>query len=84
MVSYVQFVPDTFPAGQGEPLNAIITGNSDERVLQQTETDGGLLNYFMCVLAAGLRNRVFAHIYTHFTKQVFWLRRRVFRTAFRL
>ncbi|KAI0081521.1 hypothetical protein K474DRAFT_1587534 [Panus rudis PR-1116 ss-1] len=40
-------VPGTFPAGLGEPLNAIITGNSDEDVLKDTETDGGLRNYFL-------------------------------------
>ena len=35
--------------GQGEPLNAIISGNSDSRVLQDAEVDGGLRNYFLCV-----------------------------------
>ena len=38
--------------GQGEPLNAIISGNSDARVLQDAEVDGGLRNYFLCVLQA--------------------------------
>ncbi|KAF8182326.1 hypothetical protein BJ912DRAFT_978603 [Pholiota molesta] len=44
--SMLTFVPNTFPEGQGEPLNAILSGNSDERVLQDTQTNGGLLNYF--------------------------------------
>lgn len=35
--------------GQGEPLNAIITGNSDPRVLVDAEIDGGLRNYFLYV-----------------------------------
>lgn len=35
--------------GQGEPINAIISGNSDARVLVQSEDQGGLLNYFLCV-----------------------------------
>jgi len=35
--------------GMGEPLNAIISGNSDPRVLVNAEVDGGLLNYFMFV-----------------------------------
>ena len=42
----------TFPPDQGEPLNAIISGNSDEAVLKNQETDGGLLNYFLCVCRA--------------------------------
>jgi len=33
-------------------LNAIISGNSDEAVLKNQETDGGLLNYFLCVRRA--------------------------------
>jgi len=35
--------------GMGEPLNAIISGNSDSRVLVNADVDGGLLNYFMFV-----------------------------------
>jgi len=35
--------------GMGEPLNAIVSGNSDPRVLVNAEVDGGLLNYFMFV-----------------------------------
>jgi hypothetical protein len=42
-------VPDTFPAGLGEPINVILTGNSDGDVLKDQETDGGLRNYFLCV-----------------------------------
>ncbi|KAF4577269.1 hypothetical protein EYR40_009363 [Pleurotus pulmonarius] len=40
-------IPVTFPEGLGEPLNIIISGNSDEQVLKETETDGGLLNFFL-------------------------------------
>lgn len=40
-------VPGTFPAGLGEPLNVIISGNSDADVLKDQETDGGLRNYFL-------------------------------------
>jgi len=40
-------IPVTFPMGQGEPLNAIISGNSDERVLVDVESNGGLRNYFL-------------------------------------
>lgn len=40
-------IPVTFPMGMGEPLNAIISGNSDSRVLANGEVDGGLLNYFL-------------------------------------
>lgn len=44
---FAQQVPGTFPAGLGEPLNAIILGSSDETVLVDQETDGGLRNYFL-------------------------------------
>ncbi|KAF9449127.1 hypothetical protein P691DRAFT_584933 [Macrolepiota fuliginosa MF-IS2] len=40
-------IPVTYPAGQGEPLNAIITGRSDARVLVDAEVNGGLRNYFL-------------------------------------
>ncbi|KAJ3550816.1 hypothetical protein NM688_g4993 [Phlebia brevispora] len=40
-------VPGTYPAGLGEPINCIITGNSDADVLKDQETDGGLQNYFL-------------------------------------
>lgn len=36
--------------GQGEPLNIIISGNSDSRVLVDSPSDGGLQNYFQCAL----------------------------------
>jgi hypothetical protein len=42
-------VPNTFPAGLGEPLNAIISANSDPDVLNDREDQGGLRNYFMFV-----------------------------------
>ena len=35
--------------GQGEPINGVISGNSDGRVLVEQEVDGGLLNYFLYV-----------------------------------
>jgi len=44
-----QIVPVTYPMGQGEPLNAIILGTSDERVLDDNENAGGLQNYFLYV-----------------------------------
>lgn len=40
----VQEAPGT--GGLGEPLNAIISGNSDKDVLVDQATDGGLRNYF--------------------------------------
>lgn len=45
----MQSVPGTFPAGLGEPINAIITVNSDPTVLVDQEIKGGLRNYFLCV-----------------------------------
>ncbi|KII90695.1 hypothetical protein PLICRDRAFT_174075 [Plicaturopsis crispa FD-325 SS-3] len=44
--SMLTTVPDTFPAGLHEPVNAIITANSDAAVLVDQTTDGGLRNYF--------------------------------------
>lgn len=41
--------PNTFPAGLGEPLNVIISANSDAEVLKDQEDDGGLRNYFLYV-----------------------------------
>jgi hypothetical protein len=42
----VQKVEDTWPSGLGEPLNRIISNESDPRVLQPTMLEGGLYNYF--------------------------------------
>ena len=42
----------TFPPGQGEPLNVIISGNSDARALVDEQTNGGLINYFLYVYEA--------------------------------
>ena len=48
-VLFGQIIPVTYPMGQGEPINAVISGHSDERVLKDQEREGGLRNYFMCV-----------------------------------
>ncbi|KAG9045439.1 hypothetical protein FS837_006320 [Tulasnella sp. UAMH 9824] len=41
-------IPETFPAGQGEPLNVIISGKSDPLILSSSSQDnGGLYNYFL-------------------------------------
>lgn len=39
-------VQGTDPPGLGEPLNVIISAYSDSQVLQNTMTNGGLINYF--------------------------------------
>ncbi|KAJ2934488.1 hypothetical protein H1R20_g2608, partial [Candolleomyces eurysporus] len=39
--------------GQGEPINGVISGNSDARVLVDQEVDGGLLNYFLSLGFSG-------------------------------
>ncbi|WVO22261.1 uncharacterized protein IAS62_003591 [Cryptococcus decagattii] len=44
-------VNGTYPAGLGEPLNVILSGDSDAAVLVKSVDDGGFLNY---MLAAGL------------------------------
>jgi len=46
-------VADTFPAGLGEPINIILTTNSDAAVLVDQQNDGGLRNYFQAVGFAG-------------------------------
>ena len=40
---------DTFPEGQHEPVNTIISGDSDAEVLANSVDNGGILNYFLCV-----------------------------------
>ncbi|KAG6331347.1 hypothetical protein ID866_7743 [Astraeus odoratus] len=44
--SMLTSVPNTYPAGLGEPLNIIISAYSDSQILQNTVDDGGLVNYF--------------------------------------
>ncbi|TFK71290.1 hypothetical protein BDN72DRAFT_765242 [Pluteus cervinus] len=51
--SFLTQVPNTFPAGQGEPINIIISGHSDPIVLVDQETKGGLRNYFLSIGFAG-------------------------------
>ena len=48
-----QSVPGTFPEGLGEPINTIITADSDSAVLVDSATDGGLQNYFESIGFAG-------------------------------
>ncbi|KAK4688564.1 hypothetical protein P7C73_g1548, partial [Tremellales sp. Uapishka_1] len=40
-------VNGTYPAGLGEPLNVILSAESDAAVLQQTTADGGFLNFML-------------------------------------
>ena len=42
-------MPGTFPPGQSELLNAIISGHSDDAVLTDQEVKGGLRNFFLFV-----------------------------------
>jgi len=49
MLPAPQQVDNTYPAGQGEPVNIIISGDSDEEVLADNEDKGGILNYYLCV-----------------------------------
>ncbi|PPQ97411.1 hypothetical protein CVT26_006795 [Gymnopilus dilepis] len=51
--SMLTSVPNTFPAGQGEPINVILSGNSDEAVLVDQEIFGGLRNYFLSIGFSG-------------------------------
>ncbi|KAI0726328.1 hypothetical protein C8Q72DRAFT_536097 [Fomitopsis betulina] len=45
--SWLTQVDGTYPAGQGEPINVVISGDSDSIVLVDQEVDGGLINYFV-------------------------------------
>lgn len=40
-------VEETYPAGLGEPLNIILSGNSDDAVLVDSELDGGFRNFWL-------------------------------------
>jgi len=40
-------VNNTYPAGLGEPLNIILSGDSDDDVLVQSTDNGGFLNYML-------------------------------------
>ncbi|KAK0243818.1 hypothetical protein EDD85DRAFT_805603 [Armillaria nabsnona] len=51
--SMLTVVGQTFPDGQQEPVNAIISGNSDQAVLAQQSTNGGLINYFLSLSFSG-------------------------------
>jgi hypothetical protein len=46
-------VPDTYPAGLGEPLNIVIGGNSDAAVLANSKDDGGFLNWALSLNFSG-------------------------------
>ncbi|KZV95485.1 hypothetical protein EXIGLDRAFT_735208 [Exidia glandulosa HHB12029] len=46
-------VPGTFPEGLGEPLNVVISGNSDAAVLVDSPQNGGLRNYWLSLRFAG-------------------------------
>ncbi|KAK0221465.1 hypothetical protein IW262DRAFT_1374024 [Armillaria fumosa] len=51
--SMLTVVGQTFPDGQQEPVNAIMSGNSDQAVLAQQSTNGGLINYFLSLSFSG-------------------------------
>lgn len=46
-------VENTFPPGQREPVNIIISANSDPAVLLDSEDDGGLRNYWLSLQFSG-------------------------------
>ncbi|KAL0578536.1 hypothetical protein V5O48_003479, partial [Marasmius crinis-equi] len=51
--SFYTKVVDTNPPGQAEPVNLIISANSDGDVLQEREDKGGLLNFFLSLQFSG-------------------------------
>ncbi|EJC98979.1 uncharacterized protein FOMMEDRAFT_23338 [Fomitiporia mediterranea MF3/22] len=51
--SFLTKIPQTFPEGLGEPLNVILSANSDAAVLVDSEDHGGLQNYFISLGFAG-------------------------------
>ena len=46
-----QDIPSEWTVGLGEPANAILSAKSDPEVLIDQETNGGLRNYFLYVVA---------------------------------
>lgn len=46
-MAMLQIVNGTYPAGQGEPLNVIISAQSDADVLARNSDQGGFLNYML-------------------------------------
>lgn len=52
----------TYPAGMGEPLNVILSGDSDAEVLVKSADDGGFLNYMLYV-------QLFRHIKASYPRQ---------------
>lgn len=50
---FLQQIPVTYPMGLGEPINAILSGNSDAAVLVDQMENGGLQNYFISIGFAG-------------------------------
>ncbi|KAG7088055.1 hypothetical protein E1B28_012088 [Marasmius oreades] len=51
--SFLTQVENTTPPGQSEPVNMIISANSDADVLKDQEDGGGLRNYWLSLLFAG-------------------------------
>jgi len=51
--SWLTSVPDTFPAGLGEPINVVLSANSDPAVLVDQMNDGGLRNYYASIGFSG-------------------------------
>jgi len=45
--SLLTYIPGSNTVGVGEPLNVILSGNSDQAILVDQEINGGLRNYFL-------------------------------------
>ena len=56
MLIHIQIVNGTYPAGLGEPLNVILSAESDAAVLETSLDHGGFLNFMLyaALLAAPL------------------------------
>ncbi|RSH78561.1 uncharacterized protein EHS24_002287 [Apiotrichum porosum] len=50
--SMLTIVNNTYPAGQGEPINVILSGTSDAQVLVDSLDDGGFQNYMLSTFLA--------------------------------
>jgi len=46
-LTLLEIVNGTYPAGLGEPLNVIISAESDPAVLVRSPDNGGFLNYML-------------------------------------